>query len=240
MKKKLLLLGISLYSCLLLNAQEVISKAYGNVGRIYNVPNYNNLNVQTKGSRFFNNDDYVLGELQTVEDNVKTDDLKYRYDQVIRTIQVKYPTGKEIYVDPRDILSFKLFIENKSFLFERTQLPDRSYEFLQVIYSSPTMRLLRDARKKSERINTFDPYTGAPTGKYDQIENDYRYYLVFDDMRRLRPIEPTKRSFSNAIPQKAAKIGQLFNIKEFRNDLTVSKLSELMRLLDEEMHPKPQ
>lgn len=236
MKIKLIFLKIFIWNIVM--AQEVINPAYGNVGRIYNVPSYNNLNVETKGSRFFNNENYVHGELKTAEDNIRTQDLTYRYDQIVRTLQVKYPDGREILVDPRDIVSFRLFIENKTFLFERTPLPDKSYEFLQVIYSSPTLRLLRDARKKKTRINTIDPYTSAPTGKYDQIENDYRYYLVFDNMNLLRPIEITKKSFANTIPHKAAKINQLFSMKEYRHDLSISKLSEMMRLLDDELKNK--
>ncbi len=218
-------------------AQEVIYRGYGNVGRIYNVPNYNIMEVETKGSRFFNDEKYVQGELTTI-DSVYKKDLTYRYDQILRVLQVKFPDGKEILLDPRDILSFKLFIENKTFLFERTKLPNGTHEFLQVIYNSPTLRLVRDARKTTKRINTFDPYTSAPTGKYDQVENDYRYYIAFDNIDILRRIEVSRKAFANLFPQKAAKISQLFGVKEFRNDLTVSKLSELMRLLDDILKEK--
>lgn len=230
--KKFVLIACILFPLTHNIAQEVIYRGYGNVGRIYDVPNFNGMNVETKGSRFFNNENYVQGEL-TTPDSVYKKDLTYRYDQILRVLQIKFPTGKDILLDPRDVVSFKLFIDNKTFLFERTKMPNGSYEILQVIYSSPTLRLLRDARKTTKRVNTFDPYTSAPTGRYDQIENDYRYYLVHDNMEILRRIDVTRKAFANTFPQKASKISQLFNLKEYRNDLTVSKLSELMRQLDD-------
>jgi hypothetical protein len=134
---------------------------------------------------------------------------------------------------------FKLFIEDKHFLFERTQIAyKREQDILQVIYSSPTMRLLRDARKKQKKVTDTDLYTSAPRAHYIVYENDYRYYLVFGDMAKLEPVNISKISFANLIPSKAAFISQLFDKKEFRTDLTVTKLKELIGLLDQEMQRK--
>jgi hypothetical protein len=149
------------------------------------------------------------------------------------------PNGEEILLDPRRIVYFKLFIEDKTLLFERTQLTyKRESDVLQVIYSSPTMRLLRDARKKKTKVTDIDLYTSAPKAHYVVYENDYRYYLVFGDMAKFTPLSISKTSFSLIIPSKAAFINQLFNKREFRTDLGVSKLKELIRLLDEELQRK--
>lgn len=212
--------------------------AYGNVGRVYFANNFNSIQAETKGNPYFNNEEYVKGELQT-PDSLYKNDFLYRYDQIVRTLQIKFPDNKEILLDPRDIVYFKLFIEDKEFLFERIKMPyKKDNEILQVIYSSPTMRLLRDSRKKKTRIKDYDPYTSAPSAIYDIIENDYRYHLLFDDMTVMHSVEISKKYLANFIPHKAAFISQLFSSKEFRSDLTVTKLKELMRLLDEEMQRK--
>ncbi len=212
--------------------------AFGNMGRIYNVTNYDILGTETKGSRYFNDETFVKGELKT-PDSLYQKDILFRYDQIDRTLQIKLPNGKEGALDPRNIVYFKLFIEDKPFLFERTQIAyKREQDILQVIYSSPTMRLLRDARKKKRKVTDTDLYTSAPKAHYIVYENDYRYYLVFGDMAKLDPVNISKMSFANLIPSKAAFISQLFDKKEFRTDLTVTKLKELIGLLDQEMQRK--
>ncbi len=211
---------------------------FGNMGRVYNVSNYDILTTESKGSRYFNDENYVKGELKT-PDTLYQNDLLFRYDQIDRALQIKLSNGKEFLLDPQHIVYFKLFIEDKTFLFERTQLSyKREHDILQVIYSSPTMRLLRDTRKKKRKVTDTDLYTSAPKAHYIVYENDYRYFLLFGDMAKFTPLSISKTSFSLVIPSKAAFINRLFNMKEFRTDLTVTKLKELIRLLDEEMQRK--
>ena len=224
--------------CKLSGQSTFYESTFGNMGRIYNVSNYDILGTETKGSRYFNDETFVKGELKT-PDSLYQKDMLFRYDQIDRTLQIKLPNGKEGALDPRNIVYFKLFIEDKSFLFERTQIAyKREQDILQVIYSSPTMRLLRDARKKKRKVTDTDLYTSAPKAHYIVYENDYRYYLVFGDMAKLDPVNISKMSFANLIPSKAAFISQLFDRKEFRTDLTVTKLKELIGLLDQEMQRK--
>lgn len=224
--------------CKLSSQASFYESTFGNMGRIYNVQNYDILPIETKGSRYFNDETYVKGELKT-PDSLYQNDLLFRYDQIDKTLQIKLPNGKELLLDPRHIVYFKLFIEDKTFLFERTQISyKREQDILQVIYSSPTMRLLRDARKKKKKVTDTDLYTSAPKAHYVVYENDYRYYLVFGDMAKFTPLSISKTSFTLLIPSKAAFINQLFNMKEFRTDLTVTKLKELIRLLDEELQRK--
>jgi hypothetical protein len=220
-------------------AQYSTFSEYGNPGgRLYTMRNFNGLPVETKGCPYFNDESYVKGEVQMI-DTVYKKGLSFRYDQIIRTLQVKFPNGKEAYLLPDNIVSFKLFIDGKTFLFERIQLSDtKTYEFLQVIYSSSTLRLLRDSRKKTRRENVYDLYTSAPKDKIDYIENDYRYYLSSDDIKHLKKVEPNKKSFAKVFPQKTAFINGLFNRKEYRIDLTISKLAEIASLLDEELKRK--
>jgi hypothetical protein len=104
--------GCLFFSTIFIYAQGGFNgRGYGNVSQSYIMPNYDGLEVTTKGSRFFNNEDYVKGELQS-PDSLYKNDFLYRYDQMAKTLQIKYPDGKEILVDPRDIVYFKLFIED--------------------------------------------------------------------------------------------------------------------------------
>ena len=172
-------------------------RGYGNISQSYVQRNYDGLEVTTKGSRFFNSDDYVKGELKS-PDSLYQNDFLYRYDQMAKTLQIKFSDGKDMLLDPRDIVHFKLFIEDKTFLFERTLVPyKKEHDILQVLYSSPTMRLLRDTKKKKTRITEMDPYTSAPSTRYDVYENDYRYYLIFDDMTRFHSVQISKSFFAN-------------------------------------------
>ena len=238
MKSFFATLVFTLVFCKLSSQATFYESTFGNMGRIYNVSNYDVLPTETKGSRYFNDETYVKGELKT-PDSLYQKDLLFRYDQIDRTLQMKLPNGKELLLDPRHIVYFKLFIEDKTFLFERTQVAyKREQDILQVIYSSPTMRLLRDARKKKKKVTDTDLYTSAPKAHYVVYENDYRYYLVFGDMAKFTPLSISKTSFTLLIPSKATFINQLFNMKEFRTDLTVTKLKELIHLLDEEMQRK--
>ena len=238
MKSFFVTLIFTMTFCKLSSQASFYESTFGNPGRIYNVPNYDILPVETKGSRYFNDETYVKGELKT-PDSLYQNDLLFRYDQIDRTLQMKLPNGKELLLDPRHIVYFKLFIEDKTFLFERTQISyKREQDILQVIYSSPTMRLLRDARKKKRKVTDTDLYTSAPKAHYVVYENDYRYYLIFDDMAKINVVNISKISFANLIPSKATFINRLFSMKEFKTDLTVTKLKDLIGLLDQEMQRK--
>ena len=238
MKSFFAMLVFTMAFCKLSSQASLYESTFGNMGRIYHVPNYDILPIETKGSRFFNNETYVKGALKT-PDSLYQKDLLFRYDQIDRTLQIKFPDGKVMLLDPRHIVHFKLFIEDKTFLFERSQVSyKREQDILQVIYSSPTMRLLRDARKKKKKVTETDLYTSAPTAHYEVYENDYRYYLVFDNMTKMNAVTISKISFANLIPSKATFVNQLFSREEFRTDLTVTKLKELIHLLDQELQRK--
>jgi hypothetical protein len=238
MKSFFAMLVFTIACCKLSSQASFYESTFGNTGRIYNVANYDNLPTEIKGSRFFNDETYVKGALKT-PDSLYEKDLLFRFDQIDRTLQIKLTNGKEILLDPRQIVYFKLFIEDKVLLFERSQVSyKREQDILQVIYSSPTMRLLRDSRKKKRKVTETDLYTSAPKAHYEVYENDYRYYLVFDNMSKTNPVSITKTAFSILIPYKASFINRLFDMKQFRTDLTVSRLKELIGLLDEEMQRK--
>ena len=67
--------------CKLSSQSSFYENTFGNTGRIYNLTNYDIMSVETKGSRYFNNETYVKGELKT-PDSLYQNDLLFRYDQI--------------------------------------------------------------------------------------------------------------------------------------------------------------
>jgi hypothetical protein len=46
------------------------------------------------------------------------------------------------------------------------------------------------------------------------------------------PFKPNKKGFIRVLPDKETEVERLFKTKEFKDELTVSKLAELMEKLD--------
>lgn len=189
-----------------------------------------------KGNRFFYDDQYHEGELMLTDSTLINNQVLYRFDQLTGAVQVKYPDGREIYLKTNNIMTFRLRVGRQDVFFTRGVMPDnlREYRLLQVIYYSPTLKLLRDSRKKLIRVNDTGAYSKGEV--YDEIENDFRYCLQRGDI----PIEvkPSRKSFIKAMPDMEKKIEYLFNTPQYKSDLTVSKLAELMKKLDEAVKSK--
>ena len=193
---------------------------------------YDGRDVPLVGERFFNDSTYRSGELQTSK-KLYTTELKYRFDQIERTIQVKFENGKEMYLDEKNVLSCKLFIDGKTVLFEQGSIPNgRTYTLLQVIYKSPTMRLMRDLRKYIFRVKSenLDGYSSEKV--YDDIRKDYRYYFNRIENSVLKEVKVDPRSFIDVMPEKREVILKLFKAAKAKGELSVTKLAEIMKGLD--------
>ena len=190
-----------------------------------------------KGNRFFYDDQYHEGELVLTDSTLINNQVLYRLDQLLGAVQVKYPDGKEIYLKTNNILIFRLKVNSQDVFFKRSVMPDnlRQYRLLQVIYYSPTLKLLRDSRKKLSRVNDTGAYSKGEV--YDEIENDFRYCIQRGDNAPIE-VKPSRKSFIRAMPDLEKKIEHLFNTSRYKSDLTVSKLAELMKKLDEAIKSK--
>ncbi len=188
-----------------------------------------------EGNRFFYDSLYHTGKMHMTQGrNYFNDNYKYKFDQLAGTVQALRPDGKEILLDVNEVVMFEMFIEDKSVFFFKIRLPDNPQPILaQVIYAGEKMRLVRDIKKKLVRVQETGAYS---TGKvYDQIKEDYQYYFIGENNQAVN-IKPTKKGLIKAMPQKEKQIEQLFKQKKY-NDLTVTKLAEIMQKLDEK---KPQ
>ena len=190
-----------------------------------------------KGNRFFYNEAFHEGEILFTDSTFAKNNILYRFDQLVGAIQAKNTDGKEIYLKTANILSFKLKIEGQEIIFTRGVIPEnpREYKLLQVIYYSPTLQFLRDSRKKLTRVNDTGAYSKGEV--YDEIENDFKYYLKRGDHVAVE-VKPTRKSLIKVLPDMERKIEQLFNTPQYKKDLSVSKLGEIMKKLDEAMASK--
>lgn len=189
--------------------------------------------VPMRGTRYFNDSLYHKGELQTTT-ALYTTELAYRYDQIERTAQVRMPEGQELWLLEKDIVYFKLFIDDKVLLFEPASVPNgQKITLLQVIYKSPTMQLLRDPRKYVFRVRpeAADGYSSDIV--YDEVRKKYRYFVNKGGNTPFKEIKPTAKSLIKLMPEKKARITQLFKTAQKKGGLTVSKLEEILAQLDE-------
>jgi hypothetical protein len=182
-----------------------------------------------EGSRFFYDEEYHTGELWLTNNRHYTNQYKYKFDQLAGTVQVQQANGKEILINIEEILSFQMFIDDKSVTFFKTQLPNsESPAIVQIVYWSSNMTLFRDIKKKLVRQKESSAYSGGKV--FDKIMSDYQYYFSKKDAPIIH-IKPNKKGFIKALPDKEKEIERLFKTKKF-DDLTVSKLADLMQKLD--------
>lgn len=229
--KKINLCLLFLISIGVLKAQSIVSLnqtlGYGQTHAIFA---FNDRYDGLEGNPYFFDDKYHDGEIWLTQNRHYEKDYQYKFDQLTSTVLLKYPNGKEILLDAKDILSFNMFIEDKTVTFVRVQLSDsKEATVAQLIYWSPKLKLLRDIKKKLLRNKENGAYNDGKVT--DKVVNDYRYYFSKNDAE-LVFIKPTKKGFIKALPNKEIELERLFKTKEFKDDLTVSKLAELMQKLD--------
>jgi hypothetical protein len=181
------------------------------------------------GDRYFRDTAFHQGELRTRK-GLFTNELGYRYDQIEGAIEVKLEDGKRLYLYDKDILYCKLFFDKHTAIFMPVVLPnDKETTLVEVIYKTPTLQLYRNLRKMN---TTGASYTGK-TDVVDKTRDDYHYYFRKGDKEVLKNINITAKSFINELPNKRQYILKFFNAEEGKGKLKLSKLSEMMKKLDE-------
>lgn len=166
--------------------------------------------------RFFNDSTFRQGELRTRK-GLFTTELGYRFDQVEQTIEVKTATGKQIYLEPKDVLYCKLFFDDHTVVFMPVILPkQKNLTLVQVVYKTPTLQLYRDIHKK---MLHYGP------------EKDYRYYIRKDNTSSLKEVEINEKSLVNVLPHKQSRIAHFFKVNK-KADVTLNQVVQLMGELD--------
>ena len=194
--------------------------------------------VPTRGERFLNDSTFRDGELKTLT-NLYTTELKYRFDQIERTIQVKMESGKMLYLFEKDIEYCKIFIDDKVLMFVPAAVPNgRKLTLMQVIYKSPTIQLYRDVKKYVFRVKSanIDGYSSEEI--YDDIRKDYRYFLRKGETNNFTEVKIDVKSFVNVLPDKRVQITKSFKAAKANDGLSVSKLAQIMAEIDKPVEDK--
>ena len=193
---------------------------------------YDGRKIELVGEVYLNDTLYHDGELKTNR-RLYTTELQYRFNQVERTVQVKTPAGKEMYLNEREIVYCKIMIDGKTVMLIPEKVPNgRKITVVQVLYKSPNMQLYRDVRKFIFRVksNDIDGYSSEKV--YDEVRKDYRYYLRIGDVGEFTEVKTTAKSFAQVLPEKRKQIDLLFKAGKKKEGLSVSKLVDIMTQLD--------
>jgi hypothetical protein len=232
--KKVFLFLLTLLYFNFLNAQSIESKSdflngFDTKGTM--LYTFNDRYDGIEGNYYFYDTLYHEGELWMTNNRHYTSDYKYKFDQIEGTVQIRYADGKELLLDVNQVLSFAMFIDDKTVNFVKAQLPKAENKRLfQVIYWSSSMKLLRDIKKKAVRTKLKTSFSNNKV--VDKIESDYHYYFSRKN-DNLVEIKINKKGIIKALPNKEKEIERLFKTKTLK-DLTVTKLAELMQKLDTE------
>ena len=202
---------------------------YGNASNASNYANAYGKESPWMGERFFRDTAFHQGELRTRK-GLFTNELGYRYDQIEEAMEVKLENGKRMYLYDKDILYCKLFFDKHTAVFMPVILPnDNQTTLVEVIYKTPTLQLYRNLHK----INTAGASYIGQTDVVDKTKDNYQYYLRKSDKALLNEIKITAKSFINMLPNKRHYIVELFKAEEGKGKLSLAKLSEMMKKLDE-------
>jgi hypothetical protein len=184
-------------------------------------------------ARYFNNDSlFIEGELVTKKRHYKTE-LGYRFDQIERSLEVQFESGKQIYIDVKDIVLFKLYYEDHTAVFLPLKLPKAEKKtLLQVIYRTPTLQLYRDVHKRANIV--IENWNNGNPDYHNEVMNDYHYYFRKTDKDNLVEVYMKAKSFAKVLPKKKEEIKRLFKQEKEKGELTVSKICKIMKALDDE------
>ena len=193
--------------------------------------------IKVKESPYFYNDEFQTGELILTRDRHYKSEFRYRFDQFLGTLEVKYPDNQILIIDNNEILAFSLNIEDKVINFIQVPVANKPNEFklLQVIYFSPNLKLLRDSKKAIRHGLAAALASNKPNDKKDTdlsylYREEYSYYLSHEG--KLQEVQLTEKSLSNVLPQKKGELKKLFSQAKYKENLTVSKVFDLMKALD--------
>jgi hypothetical protein len=190
--------------------------------------------IQVRESPYFYNDEFQIGELILTRDRHYKSEFRYRYNQFTGILEVKYPDNQILTIEKSEVLAFSLTIEDKIINFIQVPLTNKPNEFklLQVIYFSPNLKLLRDSQKG---IQLGVQATNSPNNnKHIEMsyyyKEEYHYYLSNAD--KTHEVELTEKSLSKVLPNKKKELKKLFSQAKYKQNLTVSKVFDLMKALD--------
>lgn len=214
---------------LTLNIQQVVNFSIIIKDKFFN---FNQINVQ--GAPYFYSADFHQGELILSKNRRYKSEFKYRFNQYLGTLEIQYPDNQIFALDNKEVMAFSLNIENKVISFMQIGTTDTNeFKLLQAIYFSPTIKLLRDSNKDIVRESDMTSgylSSSKMVSRYLYKEN-YHYFISKVD-QPLVEVQLTEKSLAKVFPEKKKILKKLFAQSKYKEDLTVSKVQDLMQALD--------
>jgi hypothetical protein len=172
-----------------------------------------------RGSRFLS-DQYATGELWLTNNrHYNQKDLLYKFDESENAVQIRYPTGKEILIDAKEVLRFRLDLGVTPVFYFTAPVPNGNMEELklfQVLYLGNKVNLVKLPMKKLIRVDRTGAYT--TNERYDEFVDKSRYFVKLGDKSFIEIERPTRKGLLAAMPTKKAKLKYLFDeVPKFAN-----------------------
>lgn len=213
-----------------LNVQQVVSFSMIVKDKFFN---FNQIDV--KGTPYFYSADFHQGELILTKNRHFISEFKYRFNQYLGTLDVQYPDNRIFTLDNKEVMAFALNIENRviNFMQIGTAPDTNEFKLFQVIYFSPSIKLLRNSNKDIEHESdlTSGYLTNSKMGGRYLYKESYHYFISKVD-QPLIEVQLTEKSLRKVFPEKKKELKKLFSQSKYKENLTVSKVYDLMIALD--------
>ena len=214
---------------LTVSLEQIVSFTFDMKGKFFNFTQ-----IDVHGTPYFYSPDFHQGELILTKNRHYKSEFKYRFNQYLGTLEVQYPDNQIFTLDSKDVMAFSLNIENKVINFIQIGTTDTNqFKLLQAIYFSPSIKLLRDSNKDIQHdLDMTSGFLNSSSAKnrYTYKEN-YRYFISKIN-QPLIEVQLTEKSLKKVFPEKKKVLKKLFAQSKYKDDLTVSKVQDLMQALD--------
>jgi hypothetical protein len=181
-----------------------------------------------KGSPYFY-PEFTEGEVFLTKNRHMSKEYLYKFDEAQNTVEIKGKDNKEKSVIAYEIEAVKLFIEGKTVMYIRMDVPNdkKLSRLFQVLHFGKHYSLVKLPIKKVKRVSNTGPYR---TGEvYDQFADKSEYFLK-TQFSEFQEITLTKRQLMKALPEKGKQIEAFF--EKHSGDIKDYDIAALMSELD--------
>ncbi len=242
MKKLILLLTFLVLGNVVFSQRKIAVASSGGVdkyrqGAFESKLNEPDFKSNVRGNRYFH-EDYNEGEVITRDNHRYTTEMKYKFDEYKNAIQIKaVNNNKELMLFNNNIDTFRLFVSNRIITYIKAEVPEENdlHKLYQVIHWGTNVKLIKMPRKKIVKVTNSDVFSSGET--YDQFENQDWYYLKTND-KAFQKIKISKKGLFEAMPEKKRLLTKLFDIPQYKGELTDVKLEKLIQEIEAPQPPK--
>lgn len=184
-----------------------------------------------KGSRFFN-DEYAAGEIWMANGKHYTSEMVYRFDELENSVQIKYPSKKELLLYNFDVLAFNLIINGATHSYVKADVKGigDAHKFFRVIFKNEKCQLIKWTQKIFEKRDNSGAYSREI--KYDAYVPKHHYYVKTNE-GKFREMGISKKEFLKNFPSKKAVVEKLFSsVNNVEKEMTDAKIADFLTTIE--------